>query len=75
MAGEEVIVFIDSWPQILFATNQISRMFTHGNPVDFTKASLNVSKRDLLAGDDVSPCDILGSEHVTSPGDSISLST
>jgi hypothetical protein len=54
LAGEEVIVFI--WPlislKIMFATNQISRIFTHGNPVDFTKGSPKVSKGELLAGED-----------------------
>jgi hypothetical protein len=48
LAGDDVIVFIDSWPlislKILLATNQISRMVTHGNPVDFTKGSPNVRK-------------------------------
>jgi hypothetical protein len=56
VAGEEVIVFIDSWPlislKILLATNHILRIFTHGNPVDFTKGSPNVSKGELLAGED-----------------------
>jgi hypothetical protein len=56
LAGEEVIVFIDSWLlislKIMFATNQISRIFTHGNLVDFTKGSPNVSKGELLAGED-----------------------
>jgi hypothetical protein len=55
LAEEKVIVFIDSWPlislKILFATNQISRMCTHVNPVDFTKGSPNVSKGELLAGE------------------------
>jgi hypothetical protein len=57
LAGEEVIVFIDSWPlislKIMFATNQISRIVTHGIPVGFTKGSPNVSKGELLAGEDV----------------------
>jgi hypothetical protein len=57
LAGDDVIVFIDSWPliclNILLATNQISNFCTHGNPVDFTKGSPNISKGELLAGEDV----------------------
>jgi hypothetical protein len=56
LAGEEVIVFIDLWPlislNILLASNQISRILTHKNPMDFAKGSPNVSKRELLAGED-----------------------
>jgi hypothetical protein len=54
---EIVFVFIDSWPlislNILFASNQISRIFTRVNPLDSTKGSPNVSKGEVLAGEDV----------------------
>jgi hypothetical protein len=59
LAGDDGIVFIDSWPlisiKILLATNQISRIFTHGNPVDFTKGSPNGSNGELIAGEDDVP--------------------
>jgi hypothetical protein len=49
----------DSWHliglNILFASNQISRIFTHENPVDSAKGSPNVSKGELLAGEDAPP--------------------
>jgi hypothetical protein len=56
LAGDDVIVFIDSCPLIslknMLASNQISRNLTHGNPMDFAKGSTNVSKRELLAVED-----------------------
>jgi hypothetical protein len=56
LAGDDVIVFIDSWPLIslqnLLASNQISINLTHRNPMDFTEGSPNVSKRELLTGED-----------------------
>jgi hypothetical protein len=74
LAGDDVLVFIDSWPliglKIMLATNQISRIYKHRNLVDFTKGSPNVSKGEVLAEEDARhgaqcdcPVNIMGRIH------------